>query len=70
MNDYKDFFERYGDYGVHLGFYDIDETITVENLYQQFKSRMLAELKEDANRLERIRMDARMKMPRRQGEKG
>lgn len=45
FREYKEFFERRGEYDVRLVYYyDSTGGVSVEELYQHFKERMLAEL--------------------------
>ena len=41
--DWEKFFEDYGGYVVRLGFYDMGDSVSVEDIYQAFKARMSAE---------------------------
>lgn len=43
---HEEFFERYGDYVVHLQFYENDTAITVEELFQHFRTRIMVEARE------------------------
>lgn len=47
MEEYEEFFRRRGDYVVSLRFYECQDQITVEDLYQMFLSRMKAEGEEE-----------------------
>lgn len=41
------FFKQFGDWRVMLGFYEMRESVSVEELYQAFKARMSAEEQDD-----------------------
>ena len=42
--DHEAFFKRYGDYFIKARYYDCDNNIDVEDLYQIFKARLMQEL--------------------------
>jgi hypothetical protein len=39
MSDWEEFFKQFGDWRVMLGFYEMRESVTVEELYKAFKAR-------------------------------
>lgn len=43
MNEFEELFKRFGDWRVMLGFYEMRESISVEELYLAFKSKMHAD---------------------------
>lgn len=45
--EYKEFFKRYGQYGFSVNFYSSEEFFTVEQLYNIFTQRLLAECKQE-----------------------
>lgn len=47
MDNEQEFFKRYGEYNVKLYFYASLEGISVEDLYQAFKARLLRELQDE-----------------------
>lgn len=49
---HEDFFKNVGDTYLHPSFYDINFPITVEEMYQHFKSRMMEELEICVDNLE------------------
>jgi hypothetical protein len=44
MDDYEGFFSGVGEYRLKARYYDCRESFSVEELYQQFKARFLAEM--------------------------
>lgn len=47
MMNWQDFFRRYGDMIVPLRFFDITESVTVEELYQAIAARLESEGESD-----------------------
>lgn len=47
MSDWEIFFRRLADYNFETRFYEQGECFEVEELYQAFKARMLAEIEAD-----------------------
>lgn len=45
--DWEMFFARWGEWRVMLGFYEMRESVSVEELYQAFKARASAEEESD-----------------------
>jgi hypothetical protein len=45
--DWEEFFKRFGDWRVMLGFYEMRESVSVEEMYQAFKARLRAEEQSD-----------------------
>lgn len=41
--DWKEFFKNVEDYRIRVVFYSCEQSFTVEELYQQFKNRIMAE---------------------------
>jgi hypothetical protein len=62
----ENFWEKYAGADVVLWTYKDKDSVTIglEDLYQQFKARMLAEMKAEAQEAQRRYMDIRMKVPR------
>lgn len=44
MSEWKVFFERNKDKRIEMSFYEIEDAVSIEELYQHFKQRMVAEL--------------------------
>lgn len=47
MDKWQVFFESKGDYVISICFDDYTDTISIEELYQQFKKRLIAEMLDD-----------------------
>lgn len=60
------FWEQYAGADVVLWTYKDKDSVRIEleDLYQQFKARMLSEMRADAQEAQRRGMDIRMKVPR------
>ncbi len=43
MSNWQEWFERWGEYGVHAAYYECNTDFTVEDLFQMFKARLDAE---------------------------
>lgn len=46
---WQELFEHYREYCVHMGFYECEGAVELEELYQHFKARMVAELMVDVH---------------------
>jgi hypothetical protein len=51
FDTYQEFFERCEDYVLVARFYECDQQFTVEEMYQHFKARLIAELKVQSDEL-------------------
>lgn len=47
-SEWKKWFERWGDYGVHAAYYECNADFTVEDLFQMFKARLESERASDS----------------------
>ena len=44
----SEFWRRIKDYVIHASFYDCEQSIDVEEMYQEFKARLINEIKVDS----------------------
>lgn len=47
MTDHEEFFDKVGEFNIKTMYYDVEWCFTVEELYQAFKSRMIAEIQSE-----------------------